>query len=255
MKNISGSAKATSPAEQSATDQSSAGLKLTASRCSHGSGLPPYNPGLHELVEGKQAWSQPLGQESKAQGFLGWHQRGYLPHRDVPGLTQFVTFRLCDGLPSARRCEWEALLRIENHRQRRIRLEEYLDRGDGECWLRQPAIARIAENALQHFHEERYRLQAWVIMPNHIHVLLEVWQIPLAQVLQSWKRFIAREANKLLCREGPFWEREYWDTYMRNEEQAIRARRYAEQNPVKARLVDEAKLWHWSSARLRDQYG
>src|SRR5262249_16877026 len=148
-----------------------------------------------------------------------------------------------DGLPAARRAEWEALLRIEDDRQRRIKLEEYLDRGYGQCWLRQPAIARMTENALRHFDQQRYRLQAWVIMPNHVHVLLEVWQTPLARVLQSWKRFIAREANKLLHREGSFWKREYWDTYMRTEEQSVRAQGYIEQNPVKARLVADAKLW------------
>jgi REP element-mobilizing transposase RayT len=210
---------------------------------------------LHQLVEGKQAWAEPLEQQAKTRGFIGWHQRGYLPHRDSPGLTQFVTFRLHDGLPAARRFEWEALLRIEDNRQRRIRLEEFLDRGHGQCWLRQPKIATLAEGALQHFDGERYQLLAWVIMPNHVHVLVQVCQTPLAKVMQSWKRFIAREANKLLQREGIFWEREYWDTYMRDEAQVIKARRYTEQNPVKAGLVTDAKAWQWSSARFRDPYG
>jgi hypothetical protein len=84
---------------------------------------PPYNPGLQQLVGGKQAWAEPLDEHAKAQGFLGWHQRGYLPHRDAPGLTQFVTCRLHDSFPASRRAEWEALLRIEDNRQRRIKLE------------------------------------------------------------------------------------------------------------------------------------
>ncbi len=216
---------------------------------------PPYNPGLQQLVEDKQAWAKPLDEEARTQGFLGWHQRGYLPHRDAPGLRQFVTFRLHDSFPVSRRAEWEALLRLEDARQRRTKLEEYLDCGYGECWLRQPAIAALTEGALRHFEGERYHLLAWVVMPNHVHVLLQIGQAPLAGVLQSWKRFVAREANKLLRREGPFWEREYWDTYMRDEEQLIKARRYTEQNPVKAGLVREAKSWAWSSARFRDGYG
>jgi putative transposase len=215
---------------------------------------PPYNPGLHQLVRGKRAWAEPLEEQAQAQGFLGWHQRGYLPHRDSPGLTQFVTFRLQDSFPSTRRAEWQALLEIEDNRQRRTRLEAYLDRGHGACCLRRRTIAALAEGALRHFDGERYELLAWVVMPNHIHTLLRV-RHPLGQILQSWKRFIAREANKLLRREGPFWEREYWDTYMRDSDQLIKAHRYIEQNPVKAGLVTDARGWPWSSARFRDPLG
>ena len=67
---------------------------------------------LRQLVEGKQLWSEPLTDEDRARGFLGWHERGYLPHCDKPGLTQFVTFRLADSMPESRRGEWEHLLKI-----------------------------------------------------------------------------------------------------------------------------------------------
>ena len=79
--------------------------KPIANRRSGGSSVscPPYKPGLQQLVEGKQAWADPLGEEAQARGFLGWHQRGYLPHRDAPGLRQFVTFRLHDSFPASRR--------------------------------------------------------------------------------------------------------------------------------------------------------
>lgn len=59
----------------------------------------------------------------------------------------------------------------------------------------------------------------------------------------------------MLSRDGTFWEREYWDTYMRDEGHVVKARRYIEQNPVKAKLVNEANAWPWSSARLRDLGG
>jgi putative transposase len=216
---------------------------------------PPYNPGLQQLVDGKQAWAEPLDHAAKTRGFLGWHQRGYLPHRDAPGLTQFVTCRLHDSFPLSRRAEWEALLRIEDNRQRRIQLEDYLDRGHGACWLRRPEMAALAEGALRESDGQDYDLLAWAIMPNHVHVLVRIRDTPMAVLIKNWKGRIAREANKLLRRPGPFWEREYWDTYMRAEEQLVRARRYIEQNPVKARLVCQAKDWPWSSARLRDAYG
>ncbi len=205
---------------------------------------PPYNPFLQQLVAGKQAWATPLPDEAKTRGFLGWHQRGYLPHRDAPGLTQFVTCRLHDSFPLSRRAEWEALLRIEDNRQRRIQLEDYLDRGHGACWLRRPEIAAQAEGALRESDGQ-----------DHVHVLVRIRGTPMAVITKNWKGRIAREANKLLRRQGPFWEREYWDTYMRDAEQLVRARRYIEQNPVKARLVCQTKDWPWSSARYRDERG
>ncbi len=141
---------------------------------------------MHRLVEGKKAWAEPLSVEARAQGFLGWHQRGYLPHFDVPGVTQFVTLRLGDALPAGRRREWEALVKIENLRERRKQLESYLDRGLGACWLRQPAIAALAEGALRFFDGQLYALRAWVVMPNHLHVVVDVWKTPLARITHSW---------------------------------------------------------------------
>ena len=119
---------------------------------------------LRELVADKNRWSRPLTDEERALGFLGWHERGYLPHCDFPGLVQFVTFRLADSMPASRRGEWEHLLKIEDVRERRTKLEEYLDRGVGECWLRDPRIARLAEDALRFFHDQRYELLAWCVM-------------------------------------------------------------------------------------------
>jgi REP element-mobilizing transposase RayT len=217
--------------------------------------VPPYNPGLHNLVLEKQTRSEPLDETATERGFRGWHQRGYLPHRDVPGLTQFVTFRLADAMPASRQSEWEMLLRIEESRQRRTRLETYLDKGYGQCWLKRPDIAVIARNALLFFHGARCEVQAWVVMPNHVHVLVQVGSVPMARLIQSWKRFTAREANSLLGRNGTFWEREYWDTFIRDENHRRRAVRYIETNPVKGGLVAEAAQWKWSSARFRDRTG
>ena len=127
---------------------------------------PPYNPGLQTLVEGKQAWMVSLTREAKENGFRGWYQRGYLPHCDVPWVTQMVTLRLADSLPANRRGEWELLLRIADTRESRRRLEAYLDLGHGTCWLRQTRVAKLAEEALKYFDGEKYSLAAWVIMPQ-----------------------------------------------------------------------------------------
>jgi REP element-mobilizing transposase RayT len=215
----------------------------------------PHNPGLQRLIDGKQSWSEPLDNEDQERGFLGWHQRGYLPHYDRPGLTQFVTFRLSDAMPATRRSEWETLMHLEDQHQRRTKLEEYLDNGFGECWLGQAPIAALTQEAFLYFAGQRYGLNAWVVMPSHVHVLLEVWQVPLSQILRSWKGFVARKANKTLCRVGAFWERDLWDTYIRDDHHFNKAVRYIEANPAKAHLVRENSAWLWSSARFRDTNG
>ena len=110
--------------------------------------IPPYNPGLRDLVEGKRQWTEFLGEQHAKEGFRGWNERGYLPHRDEPGLTQLVTFRLVDSFPRELRSEWEGLLLIEDNSKRRTALECYLDKGRGQCFLRRPEIAKIVEDAI-----------------------------------------------------------------------------------------------------------
>ena len=148
---------------------------------------PPHNPGVRDLVQGKREASRSLPQEDVERGFRGWHESGYLPHRDEPGLVQFVTFRLADAFPEGLRSEWAALLQLEDDRQRRIELEAYLDKGRGACQLRQPGIAKIVEDSLRFRHGENYELRAWVIMPNHVHLLFKVFSVPIAQLLDAWK--------------------------------------------------------------------
>jgi REP element-mobilizing transposase RayT len=215
---------------------------------------PPYNLGVRDLVEGKRAWSQPLAQDEIERGFLGWHENGYLPHRDEPGLVQFVTFRLADAFPAELRSEWEGLLKIEDHRKRRIELEAYLDKGRGECHLRRGDIAAMVESSCLFRHDAQYELRAWVVMPNHVHLLFLVQDMPMWQLVDAWKGYTAKKANKILGRKGQFWQEGYCDTYMRNGEHEVRARRYIENNPTRAKLTTAPKEWPWSSARFRDSY-
>jgi REP element-mobilizing transposase RayT len=207
---------------------------------------------LRELVAEKNRWFRPLTEEEESLGFLGWHERGYLPHCDYPGLVQFITFRLEDSMPASRRGEWEHLLKLKDPIVKRTKLEEYLDKGVGECGLRNHEVAKTVENALIHFHNQRYELLAWTVTPNHVHSLIHVWQTPLSSILQSWKSFTTTHTNKLLERSGRLWEPEYWDTFMRDEEQERKAIRYIESNPVKARLCQTAAEWPFGSARYRD---
>jgi putative transposase len=210
---------------------------------------------LKQLITGKRRWTEPLTPEDQAKGFKGWYSSKYLPHFDSPGIHQYITFRLADSLPAERRREWEAILAKEDESEKQRKLERYLDLNYGACHLRTPRIAELVQRAFWHYDGVRYRLLACVIMPNHIHALIEVWQTPLGKILKDWKGYTAKEANKILGGHGTFWENDYFDRYVRDEEHFRRVVRYIENNPVKAELVRLAANWPWSSGHFRSQEG
>ena len=119
-------------------------------------------------------------------------------------------------------------------------------------WLQQPNVAACVAEAL--FLGERvwkkYDLRAWVIMANHVHVLLSP-SVELSKVTKSIKSYSARQANEVLGRTGePFWQDESYDHWVRDDEEMNRIIRYIEWNPVKAGLVGRIEDWHWSSASV-----
>jgi putative transposase len=216
--------------------------------------VPSKNLGLLKLIRSKCEWTwRPTVAELKA-GFRGWHQRGYLPHFDAPGVTQFITFHLHDSFPAHRRPEFEAILKEKNSSLKRRKIEMWLDRGHGECWLRRSEIAGSVERALLEENGRSYQLQAWVVMPNHVHIVADIWDVPLAKLIGGWKGRTSRESNALVKRSGTFWQADYYDTLIRDEAHLKKAMRYTEQNPVKANLSETARDWPWSSARHRDAY-
>jgi REP element-mobilizing transposase RayT len=195
----------------------------------------------------------------------GIHSRGYLPHVKREGASYFVTFRLADSLPREvllqfEREHAEALRRVsatatisetaEADRELRRKIERYLDLGAGACHLRHPGVADLTADALKYFHGRQYLLHDWVVMPNHVHVVL--WPMPnftLSEILKSRKRQIARQANLILKKTGEtFWQRESYDHWIRNDEEQSRICRYIRNNPVKARLCETPEQWQWSSA-------
>ena len=216
---------------------------------------PPHNPGLRKLIEAKREGHYQPDRASSRLGFQGWHARGYLPHFDAPGVTQFITFMLADAFPVERQLEWEPILLLPSESLRRRQLEAWLDRGHGECWLRKSKVAECVEKILRAKEGQDYCLRAWTIMPNHVHLVVDVWQTPLSKLLHLWKGGSAYEANGLLKRRRRFWEKESFDTLLRDAAHLTRALRYTENNPVKAGFVRNPKDWPWSSARWRDDFG
>ena len=169
-----------------------------------------------------------------------WYSRGYLPHFDAGSTPQFLTFRLRDSLPRGI---------AASPGVRPATVERVLDEGHGACFLSDPRIAEIVRRALLHFRGERYELHAWVIMPNHVHALATIESgHSLAEILHSWKSFSATRVNRALRRSGRFWQREYFDRFIRDETHFASVKEYIEENPVTARLCERKEQWVFGSA-------
>jgi REP element-mobilizing transposase RayT len=186
----------------------------------------------------------------------GWSSRGYLPHFDGREVPQFVTCRLFDSIPASVLKRWMRELDVTASKTDRIRLhqrvEKYLDQGYGSALLKHHRIAQSIEVDLLSFDGESLHLSAWVIMPNHIHLLFTRFEsLTLAGIMQSFKSLTAHKSNRLLERRGPFWMVDYFDRYIRNAQHFVNTVRYIEQNPVKAGLCEKAEDWPFSSARFR----
>jgi REP element-mobilizing transposase RayT len=177
----------------------------------------------------------------------GWHERGYLPHFDNGAVVQTITFRLADSLP---RAVYEAItVNSSNDIDRWTQLEHIIDQGRGSRLLGTARNASITRDALYHFDGVRYLLLRWVVMPNHVHAMIEQREgFPLESIVHSWKSFTANEINRLESRRGLLWAADYFDRYIRDGDHYQNAASYIENNPVKAKLVTSAELWRYSSA-------
>jgi REP element-mobilizing transposase RayT len=106
--------------------------------------------------------------------------------------------------------------------------------------LANPILARSAANTLLHDDNERYVMDTFVVMPNHVHTLFRLMEPHrLEAVVKSWKGFAAREINQHLNRRGRLWQEDYWDRLIRNEGHLLKCREYIRDNPVKASLAQD----------------
>ena len=216
--------------------------------------------------------------------------RRNLPHWYPLGVPFFLTYRLAGTLPrnvfselEKERQRLQALPREDKYSEQewQTRIEkqlfalwdEHLDRDLKIQWLADPRIAEIVRENLYHHAGTKYALWAYVIMPNHVHVLLkpdEVWERrfevddsnraqyekgPLSAILHSLRSYTANKANKVLGRTGKFWQDEAFDHWVRDNAEFERIVYYIENNPVKAGLMEHPEYWHFSSAYDRAQRG
>jgi REP element-mobilizing transposase RayT len=176
--------------------------------------------------------------------------RRRLPHVYPTDTRLFLTWHLYGSLPYN--------LYPPPHQQNSGRAFVWMDRcldsaGTGPAFLKQEAIARlVVESILYNAQKLRsYDLDAFAVMPNHVHMLV-LPRVSPSRFMQTLKGYTAREANKLLQRSGqPFWQTESYDHAARDCREAERIRRYIEENPVKAGLVERAEDYPWSSANCR----
>jgi hypothetical protein len=189
--------------------------------------------------------------------------QGHLPHWDQEGATYFITWRTADSIPKVvwlrwrderdawllSRCinpsadDWrrqvEDLPEVDRQDFRRFSKawEHELDACHGECVLSDPKLAELVVGALRFFDGDRYVLGDFVVMPNHVHLL--VGGMPrnaMLRQVESWKKWSAMKINQSLGRSGRFWQDESFDHLVRNEVSFGMFRRYIADNPVRARL-------------------
>ena len=153
-----------------------------------------------------------------------WHYRGKFPHREYKQF-QFITYRLYDSVPQKVINAWKEELKITQMtmpndpkvQELRKRIDKFEDAGYGQCFLKDDKIAATVQENLFHFDGVRYNVLRWCIMPNHVHVLIEVkegWT--LSSIMHGWRSYTAHQANKILGRKGDFWMDEYFDRFIRS---------------------------------------
>lgn len=221
--------------------------------------------------------------------------RRNLPHIQPQGATFFVTFNLVGSLPRSVLQQWRAeknqleakklrILKLQNNdrlasieqmifEQKREwfrKFEKMLDKAqNGPLWLKNERIAKEVAESLLYRDGKVYRLDAYCIMANHVHVVFTPLAIQppqiaavdskdnkaqtnslcyntLSSIMQSLKGYTARKANQLLECSGAFWHHESYDHVVRNASEWQRIITYVLNNPVKAGLVNEWTKWKWS---------
>jgi len=200
---------------------------------------------------GQRPVFRPFDEHGKLQ-----RSRRNLPHWEQVGATYFVTFRLADAVPTSLASQWRDELQNwrrfhpeplddegrKEYRKRFLQVrEDWLDQGHGSCLLREPKAAAVVAETLRHFDSQRYHLDAFVIMPNHVHALVQ--PLPghsLKEILRSWKSYSARQINKTLGRSASVWMEESFDRIVRDWTALVKCRDYIARNPEKAHLPARA---------------
>ena len=172
---------------------------------------------------------------------------GNLPHMEQMGKIHFVTFRLADSLPQSviQQYQWQKEQFERTHPRpwdaKTAHLygelvsnpvERFLDAGYGSCVLGSPAARQLLVDALEYYDGTHYRILAYVIMPNHVHMLaIPMEGFTLAETVQSVMRYSATRINRLVGRKGQLWQTEPYDRIVRNHMHYRHCVEYIRHNP------------------------
>lgn len=187
-----------------------------------------------------------------------------LPHWSQAGVICFITWRAKDSIPenvlerwrgerhqwlrrhgiNPRAADWnEKLGQLGPEIQREFfhtfstKWHDELDAGHGACVFKSPNVAKIVADSLLKFDGDRYELTDFVVMPNHVHLLVAFQdEDSLLTQCENWKHFQAVHINRAIGSSGRFWQQDGFDHLIRSAEQFEHFRRYIADNPGKARL-------------------
>jgi REP element-mobilizing transposase RayT len=194
--------------------------------------------------------------------------RSQLPHWEVRGHWHFVTIRCEGSLPKEGQEKVKeihrSLQRIEAHdpafarlqRQYFLTTEKYIDTAEGFAPLTTTGICGCILSAFEKIEDDGWHLGEAVIMPNHVHFVMiqqSTEARTLKQTIERFKGRSARWANQQLERKGRFWQEDWFDRWMRHEDELARTIRYVRQNPVKAKLTRHWKDYPWRLSRFPDE--
>jgi len=213
------------------------------------------------------------------------YYKNHLPHIAPIGAEFFITFRLADSLPvsvvQSLKDEMDfSIQKLKKEKPKNFKYlinqfkldfsfkyDRYLDHKPyGNCYLKNEKIAQLVTDRMHKFNGEYYELEAYTIMPNHVHLLIDTslqlensedeWKydhsksyVQLHKIMQMIKGGSAIEANKILGRKGTFWMKDSYDHYIRNEKEWENILEYIINNPVNARLVENWKDWEFTYCR------
>lgn len=166
----------------------------------------------------------------------------FLPHWHQDGKYVFVTFRLNDSLPQ------EKLLWLHDEKEGWLKrhpkpwnkettkeynnkfgevIDKWLDNNYGDCLLKKEKNRKIVEEALSFFNGKRYDLIAFVVMPNHVHILFKLYKgHQLTGITRSIKSFTSKKINALENRTGRLWQSESYDRLIRDQKHFDNVVRY-----------------------------
>jgi putative transposase len=189
--------------------------------------------------------------------------RNRLPHLQQPEATYFVTFRLADSLPMMVQNLWQAQIAAwlkwhpkpwsdqveqEYYRLYSMEIEGWLDKGCGSCLLRSAEYSAVLSETLMQENGKAVEQHAFVIMPNHIHVLFSPCDgAEVSRLVKAWKGTSARRINQLAGEAGTLWQKDYLDRMIRDDEHFWRCVRYIRSNPTRANL-QRAEFVHYEAA-------